>query len=909
MRDETVRVDVLGTPRTLRNGSAVSADTRKATALLAYLAVEGVTRRDTLAALLWPESSDSQARATLRRTLSAVRSALGPSAVATDHSEVSLAEGVKTDVGDFATGLAQLGTHDHDDDEVCSRCIPVLRSAATLYRGDFLAGFSLRDSPQFEDWTRVVAERFRMDCERQYERLALAEAAEGDYGAAIDAVNSWLEIAPLREPAYRLLMLMYGWAGDGPGATGAYRRCVATLQNELGVTPLEETTELLEAILDQDLPPAPGVRRRIVAMPSRTIGSPRLFGRVTQLEALTSAIGRDGTLIRIVGEAWMGKTRMLEEAAAMAEAQGTETISARGYATEQDVPYGVVSQILATLTAKEDWDARRSAIPAWALSETARISPGIADRSAEGPSDPFRELRLRDGIVEVLAAMEGLLLIDDAQWSDQSSLSVLGLLAERLSVTRLIMLVAHRPETSEAFRPLTAMAERLPNLTIRLPRLRPDDVEGDHDNDVIGEVIERTGGVPALVADALTHEPRTVALLSTRDYLEDRLSGASNLTRQVLTAASVLGGSVGFDLLRATCGRSDNEVLEGVEWLITRGVLESSGEDRVQFALDAVRELTYEDSTLFRRRILHRRAAATLEAHGMTTTDSHRASAIARHLRLGGLDRESAVWYETAGRMALDLFAPRDAIEHLVNVLALGQGELAAIHLLIGEAHLQLSQYSEALAKFELAASLADRETLALAEHKVGEANRRLGHIDKAFSQYEKATPNHPDPASLYSDWALAALRAGDRSKAIAKAEQALASTEASSQLSQSRAMTALGIVIEDAAASRSLLEQALTLAAEDQGLRMAALNAIAHEESQQGNAKAAMDRLEQALEIAVEIGDRHRQAALLDHLADLYHREGNRDEAEARQIGAMKLFAEVEPGSWEPEIWLLTYW
>jgi DNA-binding SARP family transcriptional activator len=190
---------------------------------------------------------------------------MGDDVVVADRDQVRLTDGVVTDLNSFRGALEETTAHDHGESDVCVACITPLRKAVATYRGEFMAGFSIRDTPEYEDWTRSTAEGLRMAVGRAYERLATALAAEGDYRSAIEAVNSWLELDPLREPGYRQLMILSAWAGDGAGATEAYRRCVATLNRELGVDPLEETTELHEAILDDDLPPAPGLRKRIVA--------------------------------------------------------------------------------------------------------------------------------------------------------------------------------------------------------------------------------------------------------------------------------------------------------------------------------------------------------------------------------------------------------------------------------------------------------------------------------------------------------------------------------------------------------------------------------------------------------------------------------------------------------------------
>ena len=95
----------------------------------------------------------------------------------------------------------------------------------------------------------------------------------------------------LHEPAHRLLMLLNAWAGDRPGALEAYRRFVAVANTELGVAPLEETTELYEAILDEDLPPAPGVRRRVVAhQATAPVPVNGLLDRETEFSGLRAAL-------------------------------------------------------------------------------------------------------------------------------------------------------------------------------------------------------------------------------------------------------------------------------------------------------------------------------------------------------------------------------------------------------------------------------------------------------------------------------------------------------------------------------------------------------------------------------------------------------------------------------------------
>ena len=118
--------------------------------------------------------------------------------------------------------------------------------AAAVFRGEFLEGFGLRDSPAFEDWQRAEADALRRELAAVLARLV---ESSGDVAVA----QRWLELDPLHEPAHRALIRLYAERGDRAEALAQYRECVRTLSRELGVPPLAETTRLYEAISEGTL--------------------------------------------------------------------------------------------------------------------------------------------------------------------------------------------------------------------------------------------------------------------------------------------------------------------------------------------------------------------------------------------------------------------------------------------------------------------------------------------------------------------------------------------------------------------------------------------------------------------------------------------------------------------------------
>ena len=255
---------LLGSPRFERNGENLNLDTRKASALLAYLAiVKQRQSRDALAALLWPEFDQTHARATLRRTLSTLNKALDGSylEISREYINLDFNAGIWVDVDEFHKLLSECQSHGHSRKEICLQCLKPLNAAVELYSGDFLAGFSLRDSSNFDDWQFYQADSLRRDFTSALEHLIQCYASSGNFEAAIIHAQQWLALDRLNESAHRQLMQLYAWNGQQSAALQQYRECVQVLDRELGVGPLESTTSLYQAIKEHQISPLPAPKQ------------------------------------------------------------------------------------------------------------------------------------------------------------------------------------------------------------------------------------------------------------------------------------------------------------------------------------------------------------------------------------------------------------------------------------------------------------------------------------------------------------------------------------------------------------------------------------------------------------------------------------------------------------------------
>jgi DNA-binding SARP family transcriptional activator len=108
-----------------------------------------------------------------------------------------------------------------------------LQAAIELYAGDFLAGFTLPDSPAFDEWQFFQYESLRQLYGQVLEQLVQAYRAQQSWHKAIAYARRWLALDRLHEPAHRALMRLYAWAGQHAAALRQYQEYIRTLAAEV----------------------------------------------------------------------------------------------------------------------------------------------------------------------------------------------------------------------------------------------------------------------------------------------------------------------------------------------------------------------------------------------------------------------------------------------------------------------------------------------------------------------------------------------------------------------------------------------------------------------------------------------------------------------------------------------------
>ena len=953
---ERVAIYLLGSPRIELNGLSAETDTRKAVALAAYLAVEGASQsRDTLVDLFWPESDASRGRAALRRTLSALNKALGSRTLATTRRTIGLEFGPEdfVDVAEFDRLIAS-STSDVD----AATVIQLLTSAVRMYTGDFLAGFSLRDSPEFDDWQFTQSEVYRAKLATALDRLERAHSDLAQRDEAIGYVRRRLALDPLHEPAHRRLIELHALAGDRAAAMRQYQECVRVLDRELGVAPLDETRRAYEAVREGTFPmSAPAVALTLSpstlekpreGQPSRPDGAHSLpmVGRSREMAVALEAyqaIDETGRLLVIEGEAGIGKTRLAEVVVNAARSTGASAVEARCYRGEANLAYGPVIAALRNALDDEAAGKRVRDVPGHWLAEAGRLVPDLAVTTAastpQSMEGPGAQSRFIEGIAQVLSAAcgpRGVLFLDDVHRADDSSIDVVAYLLRRLQERPICVLLTWRREEIEyGHSLLSALAEcqRGGSGTLAsLSRLDSGSVEelvlaskpSVTDVDALSRrLFQETEGLPLFVVEYLSAAPALgdwEMPVGVRQLLESKVGALGETARQVLGAAAVIGRSFDFDTVKSAAGRTDEETTLAMEELTARGVVAESPPDPASpiydFTHDRVRTFVYGEMSLVRKRLLHRRVAQSLDSHGGRPTQ---AGEIARHYHLGGEEAKAADYYKVAGDGARAVYANAEALHHYRSALALGWPDTALLHEAIGDLETLQGNYGVALDSYSAASATEERVQIEL---KVARVRHRRGEWDRAEMHYRVATDSLDSDGSdavrarAYADWSLMENQRGTSDTAYRLASQALDLARSSGDSSAlAYTYNLLGILAKnrlDLAEAKSHLEHSLSLAEEmdDVGAQAAALNnlalVLAPDDSERAIALAT-----RALELCTSQGDRHHEAAIHNNLADLYHATGDSEQARGHLEKAVTLFAEIGSKGEElhPEIWKLVEW
>ena len=524
---------------------------RKGRLLLQLLAAHrgGLVATERIADVLWGDEQPRDAAANVATLVSRLRSVLGDDVIAGSRAAYGLLPGGAwvTDV-DAARELLVEATDRQRAGE------PGLAGAAATRAYDLLGehdGFvELAD----EDWVAPLREEIRGLRRTARHIAALAATATGDPATARALAQAAVAADPLDEQAYRDLMTLLAADGESAAALAVYADLQRTLRRELGIDPHRDTREVHLTILRGEQPAAPALRRD-----GERRREGKLLGRDAEMAAVrdawSAAVAGEPSLTLVMGEAGIGKSRLLAETESLVRATGGHVLAARCHASERSLFLQPVVEAL-----RPDLTALGPAALADLVGAHAEALVALLPQlSVALPVERARRARPREPEAERREAYEAIahtltrlsrdrpivLVLDDAQDAGLATVDLLDYLSRHLGEARVLLIAAARSDEGRQLLDRTGEPRRVVSLGLLPPSAVTAMAAAAGHEDQAAALTARTRGHPFSIVEML----RALAAgesgipTSLAEAVLRRVSRAGPDAEGAMAAAAVLGGA------------------------------------------------------------------------------------------------------------------------------------------------------------------------------------------------------------------------------------------------------------------------------------------------------------------------------------------------------------------------------
>ena len=757
-----LEINLLGTPELHYQGRLLKFRSRRALALLTYLAVEqGGHSREKLIDLLWWEKDLKQGRTSLRGILSQIRKGLadvGTFVVATsDTVQFDSEQSYQLDLALITAALAA------DD-------VAAWETAVSHTRGNFLEGFAFTGAPEFDRWVSVQREHWHQQLESLYERLTRHWLDSGERSQAVAMATRWAAHAPLSDPAHHALMQAQLLMGDRVAALQTYENLQTVLAQELGIAPQPETATLAQQIQQNQHP-----HQKQHHTPQSTSLPTPFVGREAEHRALVAAyertLAQQTEIVLITGEPGIGKTYLADLFLEWVQTQvdGVDLLRGRAHELGGRLPYQPLVEALRVRLDNEN--APDDLLDDVWLAELSQLLPDLRSRYPDLPpattGDPdLSRARLFEAVTLLGAALAEkqplLLFLDDLQWADEGALDLLNYALHRwreMGVPLLLVLTMRHYAlitTPTIQNWLAELSRNVPLTQLDLTALTVQDSQRYWQRLAGSEADEasllaladwlftQSGGQPFYMKE-MVHllwdqgllvrgeangidmaaswqnvqaYSQTLIPPSIRELVLTRLRRLSQGATALLMAASALGRKAREQRLYQIADLQEADGLPALLELLDSGLLIERGSEKrpYHFSHDIIREVAYTEAGEARRRLFHRRAFAGLEQ------DNAPPAELAFHALAARLDEPACRYAILAGDVAQMACAYNDALAHYDQARDIGQ-ETAIDLPLLSQLYRQRGRTLEIATRFEEAAANYS-EMLALAGKRADPALR-----------------------------------------------------------------------------------------------------------------------------------------------------------------------------------------
>ena len=414
----------------------------------------------------------------------------------------------------------------------------------------------------------------------------------------------------------------------------------------------------------------------------------RIAGRRAELAVVRDHLAGHGGLLVVAGEAGIGKSTLVDAAAALAD---TRVVVGRCLPFSTEVPLMPVVELLRSIHDADDgrWIGEAlSDCPAYAREALARLLPELSAAAASTDDVDFAQQHLYAAVAAVLAGLAATrplaVVVEDLHVSDATTLDLLEYVLSRDVAVPLTVTWRLDDQTVQRWRgEWLARVQALPG--VRTLALGPLTLEETRDQlrlagwldgsspDRARQIHERSRGHPLFTAHLAIQgdDPTLPPLLA--DLLDRRLGDLSPDQDRVATALGVADGPVGVELVAAATGLDDDDVLDALRHLAGRHLVSVGATDTVRLAHPLLADAARRRLLPAEVRRLHHAFAELLGRGGDADP-----AVVAEHWRLSGETTEEARWRAAAARQARRRTDPRSEAEHWLRILELGRQHVVA---------------------------------------------------------------------------------------------------------------------------------------------------------------------------------------------------------------------------------------
>lgn len=615
-----ILIHFFGTPMTYLNGNRTSFPYRKAEALFYYLVIKKSALKDELSGLLWPDIECEKARKSLRNSIYNLRNTLGKDFLLSpqkDFVAINPNIEIQTDIEIFNSANGE--------------------EALLLYKGEFLEGFSIKDSDLFDSWVFEKRDHYKELYKSKLDNIIIDLLNKKDYKTVKRYLKQYISIDEFNEESYRTLMKVYEIEGLINEALDLYEKLKYKLEIELSVRPDAETTMLYKKLLE--------IKNHHSAF-LRTNAEKFFYGRRRELSLMHNLFASfsnntNAQSLIIIGEAGVGKTALLQYFLNKTNAKDMILLKTDCNVNEEKYSLRAWTPILVKII--NIYEKKNIKIPEVWINIIASLFPGIL----KNVEDCRNEVLLNPhtiayGIVEeimygmlsILSQKNKLLIIiEDIQWIDSLSLNIISKIISIDRNKNILFIMTCRNEYTKHTSCFVSELSRY-NLITRLviQRFSRNEVEEFSaavlpksmiNKGLIDKIYTETEGNAFFIVEYLnllnSGEGLTALSQGMEAVLSTRISYLSDDAQKILNILSVFFSHINFNLILSLSGKNEMELSDIMEELQNRFIIEEISPDHIgysyyRFTHIKIREFVYSRLSSSKKRIMHNKAGLLIEA-------------------------------------------------------------------------------------------------------------------------------------------------------------------------------------------------------------------------------------------------------------------------------------------------------